>query len=86
MRTARVRSRYHGLVKETGNVIHSDPEILGGTPVFVGTRVPLQALIDYLEGGHPLSEFLDDFPTVSREQAVAALEQAKELLLAHSAR
>jgi uncharacterized protein (DUF433 family) len=67
-------------------VIHTDPEILGGTPVFVGTRVPLQALIDYLEGGHPLADFLDDFPTVSREQAVAALEQAKELLLAHSAR
>jgi len=67
-------------------VIHIDPETLGGTPVFVGTRVPLQALIDYLEGGHPLSEFLDDFPTVSREQAIAALEQAKELLVAHSAR
>jgi uncharacterized protein (DUF433 family) len=67
-------------------VIHSDPEILGGTPVFVGTRVPLQALIDYLEGGHPLSDFLDDFPTVSREQAIAALEEAKELLVAHSAR
>ncbi|HEY2324585.1 MAG TPA: DUF433 domain-containing protein [Thermoanaerobaculia bacterium] len=67
-------------------VIHSDPEILGGTAVFVGTRVPLQALIDYLEGGHPLSDFLDDFPTVSREQAIAALEEAKELLVAHSAR
>jgi len=67
-------------------VIHSDPDTLGGTPVFVGTRVPLQALIDYLEGGHPLADFLDDFPTVTREQAVAALEQAKELLLAHSAR
>ena len=46
-------------------VIHTDPEILGGTPVFVGTRVPLQALLDYLEGGHPLADFLDDFPTVS---------------------
>ncbi len=68
------------------SVIHTDPEILGGTPVFVGTRVPLQALIDYLEGGHPLSDFLDDFPTVTREQAVAALEEAKELLVAHSAR
>jgi len=67
-------------------VIHVDPEILGGTPVFVGTRVPLQALIDYLEGGHPLSDFLDDFPTVSRTQAVAALDQAKELLVAHSDR
>jgi len=67
-------------------VIHVDPETLGGTPVFIGTRVPFQALIDYVEGGHPLSEFLDDFPTVTREQAIAALEQAKELLLAHSAR
>ena len=66
-------------------IIHSDPEILGGTPVFVGTRVPVQALLDYLEGGHPLDDFLEDFPTVSREQAVAALEKAKELLVAHSA-
>ncbi len=60
--------------------IHSDPEILGGTPVFRGTRVPVKALLDYLEGGHPLSEFLDDFPTVSRDQAVQVLEHAKELL------
>ena len=67
-------------------VIHTDPDILGGTPVFIGTRVPLQALLDYLEGGHPLADFLDDFPTVSREQAIAALEQAKELLVAHSSR
>lgn len=66
----------------TRSVIYSDPEILGGTPVFVGTRVPAQTLIDYLEAGQPLSEFLDDFPTVSREQAIAALEQAKEALLA----
>jgi uncharacterized protein (DUF433 family) len=67
-------------------VVHTDPDILGGTPVFIGTRVPVQALIDYIEGGHPLADFLDDFPTVSREQAIAALEQAKELLVAHSAR
>ena len=67
-------------------VIHADPEILGGEPVFVGTRVPFQALLDYIEGGHPLADFLDDFPSVSREQAIAALEQAKELLVAHSAR
>ena len=66
--------------------IHVDPETLGGTPVFVGTRVPFQALIDYLEGGHPLADFLEDFPTVTREQAIAALEQAKELVVAHSAR
>lgn len=64
------------------SVVHSDPDILGGTPVFVGTRVPVQALIDYIEGGHSLEEFLDSFPTVSRETAVAALEQAKAHLLA----
>jgi uncharacterized protein (DUF433 family) len=65
-------------------VVHSDPNILSGTPVFVGTRVPFQTLLDYLEAGDPLDEFLDDFPTVTREQAVAALEQAKEALLAHA--
>ena len=64
------------------SVVRSDPEILGGTPVFVGTRVPVQALIDYIEGGHSLEEFLEDFPTVSRELAVAALEQANAHLLA----
>lgn len=63
-------------------VVHSDPEILGGTPVFVGTRVPFQTLLDYLEGGDTLDEFLDDFPTVTRKQAITALEQAKEALLA----
>ena len=63
-------------------VVHSDPEILGGTPVFVGTSVPFQTLLDYLEAGDTLDEFLDDFPTVTREQAIAALEQAKEALLA----
>ena len=66
--------------------IHSDPDILGGKPVFVGTRVPLQALVDYLEGGHTLGEFLDDFPSVSRELAVTALEQARNLLVAAGAR
>ncbi|HEU4454840.1 MAG TPA: DUF433 domain-containing protein [Longimicrobium sp.] len=65
----------------TTSVIHSDPEILGGTPVFVGTRVPLRNLIDYLEGGHPLEEFLDDFPSVTREQSIAALEEAKHALI-----
>jgi uncharacterized protein (DUF433 family) len=63
-------------------VVHSDPDILGGTPVFVGTRVPLRNLIEYIEGGYNLDEFLDDFPTVSREQAVAALESALEALTA----
>jgi uncharacterized protein (DUF433 family) len=63
------------------SVIHSDPDILGGTPVFIGTRVPAQALIDYLEAGHRLDEFLDDFPSVTRAQAVAALEEAKQILV-----
>lgn len=56
-------------------VVHSDPDILGGTPVFVGTRVPVRTLIDYLEGGDSLNDFLTDFPSVAREQAIAALEQ-----------
>jgi len=66
----------------TQPIIHTDPEILGGTAVFVGTRVPFQALIDYLEGGHPLSDFLEDFPSVTRDQAVAALELARDAVLA----
>lgn len=63
-------------------VIHIDAEIMGGMAVFVGTRVPFDTLLDYLKAGQPLSEFLEDFPTVTRDQAVAALEQAKEALLA----
>ncbi|MDA1349241.1 MAG: DUF433 domain-containing protein [Chloroflexi bacterium] len=63
-------------------VIHSDPEILSGTPVFVGTRVPAQSLFDYLEGGETLDEFLRQFPSVRREQAVAAIELARESVLA----
>jgi uncharacterized protein (DUF433 family) len=63
-------------------VVHSDPDILGGTPVFIGTRVPFQTLLDYLEAGDPIDEFLDDFPSVTHEQAVLALEQAKEAFLA----
>jgi uncharacterized protein (DUF433 family) len=65
-------------------VIHSDPDILGGTPVFVGTRVPMKTLLDYLEAGDSLDEFLDHFPTVRREQAIAALELAKEMLTAYA--
>ena len=61
-------------------VIHSDPEILGGTPVFVGTRVPAQTLFDYLEGGETLDEFLHQFPSVKREQALAAPEMARDSL------
>jgi uncharacterized protein (DUF433 family) len=63
-------------------VVHCDPDILGGTPVFVGTRVPVQNLIDYLAAGDSLDDFLDAFPSVSREQAVAALEIAREALVA----
>jgi uncharacterized protein (DUF433 family) len=63
-------------------IIHSDPDILGGVPVFVGTRVPFRNLIDYLERGHSLDEFVDEFPSVSREQAVAALEAAHEAVSA----
>jgi uncharacterized protein (DUF433 family) len=68
-------------VAKTADMVVKDPEILGGTPVFRGTRVPFQNLIDYLEGGDTLDEFLDDFPTVTREAAIAALEQAKALLV-----
>ena len=64
-----------------GSVVHSDPEILSGTPVFVGTRVPVQTLIEYLEGGYRLDEFLDNFPSVRREQVNAFLEQATQALL-----
>ncbi len=60
------------------HVIHSDPEIMSGTPVFVGTRVPVYNLFDYLEAGDPLDKFLKSFPSVTREQAIAALELAKE--------
>ena len=65
-------------------VVHSDQGILGGTPVFVGTRVPVKNLFDYLEGGDSLDEFLNDFPSVTREQAVAALELAREMTEAHA--
>ncbi len=70
------------------SVVQVDPEILGGTPVFRGTRVPVKNLLDYLTAGDTLDQFLDDFPTVKRHQAVATLELAKELLTAgaHPAR
>jgi uncharacterized protein (DUF433 family) len=63
-------------------VIVIDPEVMSGTPCFRGTRVPFKNLIDYLEGGHPLTEFLHQFPAVTREMAVRALEEAKDSLLA----
>jgi uncharacterized protein (DUF433 family) len=68
----------------TNRVVHSDPQILGGDPAFVGTRVHVKTLFDYLESGDPLDEFLEDFPSVSRKKAVAAIKLAKELLLAHA--
>ena len=60
--------------------VHSDPDILGGIPVFVGTRVPVRALLDYLEHGRPLAEFLDDFPTVHKSLALGVLEHMKQLV------
>jgi uncharacterized protein (DUF433 family) len=68
-------------MSSSNSVITRDPELLGGTPVFRGTRVPFQALLDYLEGGQTLDEFLEDFPTVTREAAVHALEHAKSLVV-----
>ena len=68
---------------ETAEVVISrSPDIMSGAPVFAGTRVPVQSLLDYLAGGHPLEEFLDDFPTVRREQAVELLRRLKETLKA----
>jgi uncharacterized protein (DUF433 family) len=64
------------------DVFRSDPEVMGGTPVFTGTRVPVQNLMDYLEGGETIDEFLAGFPTVKREQVIAFIEAAKERLLA----
>lgn len=66
-------------------LITSSPERLGGTAVFAGTRVPVQSLIDYLEAGHPLDHFLDEFPSVTREHAVAVLELAKHALISPAA-
>jgi uncharacterized protein (DUF433 family) len=62
-------------------VVHSDPEIMGGVPVFVGTRVPVQSLFDWLEGGDSLDWFLENFPSVTREQAIAVLELARESVM-----
>ena len=69
---------------EMETVVHSDPGILGGTRVFKDTRVPVRHLIDYLEAGDSLDKFLDAFPSVTREQAVAALEVAREALMARA--
>jgi uncharacterized protein (DUF433 family) len=67
------------------DIVHSDPEILGGTPVFVGTRVPVQNLLDYLRGGDTLEDFLVDFPSVRRDQAESALDLARKTLTAVAA-
>ena len=67
------------------SIIHSDPEIHSGDPVFVGTRVPVRTLLDYIEGGDSLDVFLDNFPSVTREQAVAFIEEAARTALAHIA-
>jgi uncharacterized protein (DUF433 family) len=63
------------------DLITKDADILGGTPVFRGTRMPFQSLLDYLEAGQTLDDFLDDFPTVTRQTAVQALEHAKQLVV-----
>jgi uncharacterized protein (DUF433 family) len=67
--------------EELKGIIHSNPQIMGGTPVFVGTRVPLQNLIDYLEGDESIEDFLEAFPTVKREQAIAVIEAGKLKML-----
>jgi len=68
-------------IQDLKGIVHSDPEIMGGTPVFVGTRVPLQNLIDYLEGGESIEDFLDGFPSVQRGQVIAVIEAAKFKML-----
>lgn len=68
----------------TERVISCDPSIMGGTPVFVGTRVPVQTLLDYLQAGESIDDFLEGFPSVSREQVIQFLEQAKDRLVAAS--
>jgi uncharacterized protein (DUF433 family) len=74
------------MATDSESVIVQDPDILSGQPVFRGTRVPFQALLDYLEGGDTLDEFLEQYPGVSREQAIGALEEAKALVLARFAK
>jgi uncharacterized protein (DUF433 family) len=71
-------------VPATTPLIQSDSDILGGTPVFSGTRVPLRTLLDYIEAGDSLTDFLDDFPSVTREQVVLALRLAEQMLVAHA--
>ena len=76
-----MREKARAATKQTVDIIVKDQDVLGGTPVFRGTRVPFQALLDYVEGGQTIDEFLDDFPTVSKDAAVASLELAKSFLV-----
>ena len=80
MRASRRFLRFHPMPSVPDPLITSSPDRLGGTPVFAGTRTPVQSLIDYLEGGDSLDEFLAQFPAVSREHAIAVLEVAKHAL------
>ena len=72
---------YSMKIEDLKGIVHSDPEIMGGTPVFMGTRVPLQNLIDYLEGGESIEDFLDGFPGVKREHVIGVIEAAKLKML-----
>jgi uncharacterized protein (DUF433 family) len=81
IRSVASRVYWGTIMTRLSDIVHSDPDILGGTPVFVGTRVPIQSLFDYLEGGETLDEFLRQFPSVRRDQAIAALELARATLL-----
>ena len=75
---------YDARMADAPSVVHSDPGISGGIPVFRGTRVPVQSLFDYLEGGETLDQFLDQFPSVTRQQALAALDLARDSVLARA--
>jgi uncharacterized protein (DUF433 family) len=70
---------YHMLMNK--QIISSSPDVMGGTPVFAGTRVPVQTFIDYIKGGESIDDFLDGFPTVARQQVIAFLEEAKEQMI-----
>jgi len=71
--------RYHEAMKE--QIITSSPDVMGGTPVFAGTRVPVQTLLDYLKAGESIDDFLEGFPTVTKEQVIAFLEEAEEQII-----
>ena len=74
-----IPSKLEVIAVDPRQIVHRDPDILGGTPVFVGTRVPVKILFDYLEAGDSLNVFLDEYPSVPREQAIAALELARNV-------